>query len=304
MHPLIGEGARLIRAGRLVAFPTETVYGLGANALDAEAVGRIFAAKGRPSSSPLIVHIDGIAMARRYAASWPEEAEELARRFWPGPLTLILPKQAVIPGIVTAGLGTVGLRAPSHPIALDLIREAALPIAAPSANRFTTLSPTEAAHVRKSLGDAVDLIIDGGPTSVGIESTVLSLVGRPALLRPGMVTALQIESVIGPVEQRSAPGEGAHEAPGMHRRHYQPATPLLLAPACTGGGAYLYLTEPAAGARSIRMPADPGRYAAELYGILHRLDGEGLDWIAVELPPDLPEWAGIRDRLCRAAASS
>ena len=302
MHPLIPEGARLIRAGRLVAFPTETVYGLGANALDAAAVRRIFEAKGRPSTSPLIVHVASLDMARQLAAEWPEQAELLARRFWPGPLTLVLPKQAVVPDIVTAGLNTVGIRMPSHPVALDLIREAGVPIAAPSANRFTELSPTEAEHVARSLGGAVDLIIDGGPTRVGIESTVLTLAGPAALLRPGMVTLPEIESVIGRVQTGVAPGAGAHESPGMHERHYRPSTPLLLALPARGRGAYLYLTSPAASTKNIAMPADPEGYAAKLYGCLHDLDAEALDWIAVELPPDEPAWAGVRDRILRAAA--
>ena len=302
MHPLIPEAARLIRAGRLVAFPTETVYGLGANALDAAAVTRIFEVKGRPSTSPLIVHVASIEMARQLAAGWPEEAELLARRFWPGPLTLILPKQAVVPDVVTAGLNTVGLRMPAHPVALDLIREAGLPIAAPSANRFTELSPTQADHVRKSLGAAVDLIVDAGPTQVGIESTVLTLAGSPAVLRPGMVSLPDIESVIGPVRRREAPGPGAYRSPGQHERHYRPSTPLLLTLPASGRGAYLYFSVPAASAMSIRMPAEPDAYAARLYGCLHDLDAEALDWIAVELPPDRPEWAGVRDRLLRAAS--
>lgn len=301
MHPLIPEAARLIRAGGLVAFPTETVYGLGANALDAVAVRRIFEAKGRPGTSPLIVHVASIEMARQLASAWPVNADLLARRFWPGPLTLILLKQAIVPDVVTAGLDTVALRMPAHPVALDLIREAGVPIAAPSANRFTELSPTEAAHVRKSLGEAVDLVIDAGATQVGIESTVLSLAGLPVVLRPGMVTLPEIESVIGPVSKKETAGAGAHESPGMHQRHYRPDTPLLLALPAGGRGAYLYLSSPAASARSIQMPAEPEAYAAKLYGCLHSLDAEALDWIAVELPPDRPEWAGIRDRLLRAA---
>ena len=290
----VEQAAALIRAGKLVAFPTETVYGLGANALDAVAVARIFAAKGRPRTSPLIVHVDSVEMARTLASEWPAAADTLARRYWPGPLTLVLPKRAAIPDIVTAGLPTVGLRVPAHPLALELIRAAGVPIAAPSANRFSELSPTLAEHVAESLADYV---LDGGPARVGIESTVLSLAGPPTLLRPGVIPVPEIEALIGPVRAAPAPDEGPHESPGMHPRHYRPVTPLyLLGPgACppAGCGAWLRIGK--------EMPADPLEYAAALYETLHRLDAQGLDWIAVERPPDLPEWAGVLDRLQRAA---
>src|SRR5215831_13572708 len=199
---MIARAAELIRAGRLVAFPTETVYGLGANALDAAAVERIFTAKGRPRSSPLIVHVASIRMARDLAAEWPVAAEVLAGRYWPGPLTLVVPKLPVVPDIVTGGLPTVALRMPAHPLALELIRTAGVPIAAPSANRFTELSPTAAAHVPESLAD---FTLDGGPAQVGIESTVLSLAGEPVLLRPGIILLPEIEALIGPVRTASAP---------------------------------------------------------------------------------------------------
>ncbi len=291
----VAHAAALIRAGKLVAFPTETVYGLGANALDAEAVARIFAAKRRPRSSPLIVHVDSLEMARSLAAAWPESAEILARRYWPGPLTLVLPKQPSIPDIVTAGLPTVGLRMPAHPLALELIRAAGVPIAAPSANRFTELSPTVAAHVPESLADYV---LDGGPAHVGIESTVLSLAGDPVLLRPGVIPLPEIEALIGPVRIAAAPASGAHASPGQHPRHYRPATPLLLLapgqPTPPGRGAWLRLGR--------EMPADPVAYAAVLYQTLHRLDRQNLDWIALEPPPDTPAWAGVLDRLKHAAA--
>jgi L-threonylcarbamoyladenylate synthase len=295
----VEKAAALIRAGRLVAFPTETVYGLGANALDAEAVARIFAAKGRPRTSPLIVHVDSIEMARGLAAEWPENAEILAKRYWPGPLTLVLPKTASIPDIVTAGLATVGLRMPAHPLALELIRVAGVPIAAPSANRFTELSPTSAAHVAESLAD---FVLDGGPAQVGIESTVLSLIGalagEPALLRPGVIPLPEIEALIGPVRRPTDPAEGAHSSPGMHQRHYRPKTPLYLLPQGheppSGRGVFLRIGR--------EMPAEPRQYAAALYETLHALDQEGLDWIGIEPPPDTPEWAGVRDRLARAAS--
>jgi L-threonylcarbamoyladenylate synthase len=291
----VERAAALIRAGKLVAFPTETVYGLGANALDAAAVARIFDAKRRPRTSPLIVHVDSVEMARDLATSWPTAAETLARRYWPGPLTLVLPKQPRIPDIVTAGLTTVGLRMPAHPIALELIRAAGVPIAAPSANRFTELSPTAAGHVPEELADAV---LDGGPARVGIESTVLSLVDAPLLLRPGVIPLPELEALIGPVAvATAAAAEGPHPSPGMHDRHYRPSTPLYLLcagdPLPAGRGALLRI--------GIEMPADPLGYAAALYGTLHRLDAEAYDWIAVERPPDTAEWAGVLDRLRRAA---
>jgi L-threonylcarbamoyladenylate synthase len=299
----IRHAAALIRAGKLVAFPTETVYGLGANALDAVAIAKIFEIKGRPSTSPLIVHVESREAAPGVVSEWPAAAEKLAREFWPGPLTLVLPKRDCIPGIATAGLPTVGLRVPANAYALALLVEADVPIAAPSANRFTGLSPTTAEHVHKSLGDSVDFILDGGPTQVGIESTVLSLVdGIPRLLRPGMISVEQIESFIGKVEIATAAAEGSHPAPGMHPRHYSPRTRLVLDLPGNGRGAYLWHTHPAPSARSVQMPADPARYAAALYETLHRLDDEGFDWIAVEPPPNESAWAGIADRLKRAAS--
>jgi L-threonylcarbamoyladenylate synthase len=302
------RAAALIRAGKLVAFPTETVYGLGANALDEDAVARIFDAKGRPRTSPLIVHVDSIEMARTLAARWPDSAEILARRYWPGPLTLVVPKHVVgqaggpsaaagpvfIPDIVTAGLPTVGLRMPAHPLALELIRAAGVPIAAPSANRFTELSPTTAGHVPEELAECV---VDGGPARVGIESTIVSLVEEPTLLRAGVIPLPDIEALIGPVAIAAAPGDGPHPSPGMHRRHYRPRTPLLLlAPGERppgGNGVWLRLGQ--------EMPAGAAAFAASLYDTLHRLDAQNLDWIAVVRPPDTPEWAGVLDRLRRAA---
>jgi L-threonylcarbamoyladenylate synthase len=290
----VERAARLIREGKLVAFPTETVYGLGANALDAVAVDRIFTAKGRPHTSPLIVHVDSVAMARELVTVWPEAADILTQRYWPGPLTLVLPKQSMIPDVVTAGLPTVGLRMPAHPLALALIGAAGVPIAAPSANRFTELSPTTAGHVPDAIAD---FILDGGPARVGIESTVLSLAGPATLLRPGVIPLPEIEALIGPVLIAGTSATGAHASPGMHDRHYRPATRLYLmargSVAPEGRGALLRIGQ--------EMPADPLAYAAALYETLHRLDAQSLDWIAVEEPPSTPEWAGVLDRLRRAA---
>jgi L-threonylcarbamoyladenylate synthase len=232
-------------------------------------------------------------MARRLASHWCDAAGLLARLYWPGPLTLVVPKRPEVPDIVTAGLPTVGLRMPAHPLALELIRVAGVPIAAPSANRFTELSPTAAAHIPESLADYT---LDGGPARVGIESTVLSLVGSPTLLRPGVIPITELESRIGPILRGAAPTEGAHSAPGMHARHYRPATPLYLDTVVREGkGIVLRLGR--------EMPADPQSYAAVLYETLHRLDTQSLDWIAIEPPPDTPEWAGILDRLRRAVIS-
>jgi len=303
------KAAAMLRNGELVAFPTETVYGLGANATDPAAVERIFEAKGRPRTSPLIVHVSSIEMARELAADWPELAQRLAEHFWPGPLTLVVKKQPIIPDIVTAGLPTVGLRMPSHPVALALLKEADIPVAAPSANRFTQLSPTTAEHVRRGLGERVSYILDGGPCEVGIESTVLSVVERPpGLLRPGGISRSEIEAVIGAIAGPVlTEPSGAHPAPGMHAQHYSPRTPLVLveqgAVPAHGKGVYLQLhCEPSHPAEVVRMPADPRDYAARLYARLHDVDLQGYDWIAVESPEETPEWESVLDRLKRAAA--
>jgi L-threonylcarbamoyladenylate synthase len=294
----ISEAAARIRAGGVVAFPTETVYGLGANALDAAAVAKIFELKGRPATSPLIVHVASTEMARDLVTEWPPLAGKLAAKWWPGPLTLVLPKKSTIPDIVTAGLPTVGLRMPDHQVALDLIREAGVPIAAPSANRFSELSPTTAEHVRATFGDAVE-VLDGGPTRVGIESTVVAIEdGQLKLLRPGMIELVGQGHAL-PV------GEAAHPSPGMHARHYSPRTPLILVPGPMEvpgrEGAYIWRKRPGLVSRSVRMPVDPAHYAARLYSVLHEIDSENWPWIAVEAVPEKPEWAAIRDRLQRAS---
>jgi L-threonylcarbamoyladenylate synthase len=292
----IKDAAERIRAGELVAFPTETVYGLGANALDAAAVAKIYELKGRPAASPLIVHVASVEMARTLVIDWPPEAEQLARRYWPGPLTLVLAKTSAIPDIVTAGLSTVGIRVPNHPLALALIREAGVPVAAPSANRFTGLSPTTARHVGEAFGEAVP-VLDGGPCQVGIESTVVSIAsGKITLLRPGMI-------LLEDVERASTPATGtAHPAPGMHPRHYSPRTQLVLSSKPDPLGAYVWIHSPANTARSIQMPSAPEAYAVRLYSVLHELDREGWPVICVEPPPGTVEWAAVLDRLQRASS--
>jgi len=316
----INRAARLLRAGRLVAFPTETVYGLGANALDPEAVARIYAVKGRPPTSPLIVHVASVEMAKTLVSAWPEAADLLTRKFWPGPLTLVLGKRPAIPDIVTAGLPTVGLRMPAHPVALALICAAGVPLAAPSANRFTELSPTTADHVRRSLGDDVDLILDGGPCQVGIESTVISLAGpQPVLFRPGGIWRAELEALIGPIasargisgpkaSEQEVPSR-AHTSPGMHARHYSPRTTLFLISDGNlpeqGKGVYLQQTRPASrkDIAIIQMPSDAAAYASQLYDRLHQADAANADWIAVDQPPTTAEWEAVMDRLRRAATN-
>ena len=297
----------IIRAGGLVAFPTETVYGLGANALDAAAVDRIFAAKGRPSSSPVIVHVNAMAMAEALTGEWSELAAALTRKFWPGPLTLVVPKNAKVPGIVTAGLPNVGVRWPAHPVASALIAEAGLPIAAPSANRFTGVSPTSAEHVKASLGHAVELILDDGPTTIGIESTVLSLADprAPLLLRPGHVSRAQIEEVIGPIAIGANPQTGAHASPGLHPRHYSPRTPVVIGDLreleCC---AYVWRTHPRAAGKAVRLPENPIDYAAALYATLHELDTGSWELIVFEPVPETEDWSAVADRLRRAAGKA
>jgi L-threonylcarbamoyladenylate synthase len=309
----IRHAAQILRSGGLVAFPTETVYGLGADATNADAVAKIFAAKGRPSTNPLIVHVADAATARRYATDWPLAASRLAERFWPGPLTLVLPKAAEIVPVVTASLGTVGLRVPDHPLALQLLNEFDGPVAAPSANRSNRVSPTTAEHVRKELGDAVDLVLDGGSCRVGIESTVLDLTtSPPTILRPGGVPREQIEAVIGPVAVAS--GGGAHSAPakspGQQETHYAPRTPAFRLryqqSAFTPGPCAVMVVGRKHQVRQVRqvrlveMPGIPDEYARLFYAVLRELDALGLPSLYVEMPPDGPEWDAVRDRIRRA----
>ena len=322
VHPdpmIMIRAAGILRQGGLVAFPTETVYGLGANALDDQAVAKIFAAKGRPATNPIIVHVAEVAAARQWTTAWPEAAERLAQRFWPGPLTLVLPKQADIPDLVTAGGPTIALRIPAHPVARALLRTSGLPLAAPSANRSTHLSPTRAEHVLASLHGMIDLVVDAGPTSGGLESTVVDLTGRPArLLRPGLITATELEAVIGPIQWTENNSRRVTEplrSPGQLERHYAPRTPLEIAPdqgrprvqeLLTQGRRVGWLTWSGASGidhpalLTIHLPAQPGSYAAGLYAALHKLDAAGLDRIVVALPPDEEAWLAVRDRLRRA----
>jgi L-threonylcarbamoyladenylate synthase len=316
----VAEAARLLRDGGLVAFPTETVYGLGADALAANAVARIFAAKGRPASNPLIVHVADVAAARELAREWPAVAETLAARFWPGPLTLVVPKAGVVPDIVTAGGATVGLRVPSHPVALALLRAAGVPVAAPSANRSEEVSPTTAAHVAESLrGARVDLILDAGPTEIGLESTVVDCtVSPPRLLRPGRVTAAMLRAALGQIAgdravevEEERPPQGPARSPGLRKRHYAPRVPLVVVPpgaakdALRDGDAFLARKASATPGtvRVLRMPLDAAGYAARLYAALREMDrAAGVTRIVVEEPPQNDAWAAVHDRLRRAGA--
>ncbi|WP_306591809.1 L-threonylcarbamoyladenylate synthase [Geothrix sp. 21YS21S-4] len=312
--PAVLEAAAILRGGGLVAFPTETVYGLGADGLNSEAVARIYAAKGRPATNPVILHVDGPDAARALVATWPEVAAVLAARFWPGPLTLVLPASEAVPSIVRAGGPSVALRCPAHPVALALIRAAGRPLAAPSANRSQHLSPTLAAHVASSLGDAVDLILDGGPTEAGLESTILDLSGpRPRILRPGPIAPADLVAVVGPVELWEgavAAGE-IQAAPGMAERHYAPRARLeLVVPGAglsrpQGRSAYVGLGSLPAlpeGVRGVLLPLDAEVVGARLYALLHDLDDAGCEWILMERPPEDEAWLAVRDRLRRASA--
>jgi L-threonylcarbamoyladenylate synthase len=305
-------------AGGLVAFPTETVYGLGANALDRAAVARIFAAKGRPTTNPLIVHVPDIDAAQVLVAPWPSTAQQLAERFWPGPLTLVLPRRPSVPDVVTAGGPTVAVRVPAHPVALALLRACRLPLAAPSANRSSALSPTRAEHVVSGLADRIDLVLDAGPTPGGLESTVLDLTGpRPRLLRPGLVTLPELQAIVGPIAQFAASRSDTLRSPGLLAKHYSPRTPLelahdaaprvlaLLAQGLRVGWVTFgdRASEGVDNAVIVPMPRDVEGYSAQLYATLHALDEEKLDCIVVDLPPSTDAWLAVHDRLRRAAAS-
>ncbi len=298
----VDGAARLIRAGRLVAFPTETVYGLGADATDDRAVAAVFAAKGRPSFNPLIIHIAGLAEALELVAM-DARAEALARKFWPGPLSLVCRRRAGCPvsRLATAGLETVAVRVPDHPVALALLRAAARPIAAPSANRSGAVSPTTAAHVARSLGDGVDMILDGGPCPVGVESTVVDVCGPfPVLLRPGGLPVEEIEAVLGPLNPPD--DETAPRSPGMLTRHYAPGRPLRTdALSARPGEAFLGFGV-RDGTLNLSPAGDLTEAAANLFAMLHALDRPEHTAIAVAPVPETGLGRAINDRLRRGSA--
>jgi L-threonylcarbamoyladenylate synthase len=310
----IRDAAAILRRGGLVAFPTETVYGLGADASNPEAIARIYKIKGRPSGHPVIVHIGDIGQLGRWAREIPEQAAKLAARFWPGPLTLVLLRAAGVRDELTGGQDTIGLRIPGHPVALALLREFRGGIAAPSANRFGRISPTSAEHVRSDLGSDVDMILDGGPCEIGIESTIVDLSrGRPVLLRPGRIGAKDIFHVLGVTpESRDS---GAPRAPGVLMSHYAPRKPLRLLGSSEWdlrmrrgsprSGVMSFRARPADDVSVIWIEAsgDPERYGHDLYANLRTLDSSGCEEILVEEPLASPEWTAIRDRLKRARSA-
>lgn len=330
----IARAVALLQAGELVALPTETVYGLAADAANPIAVRRIFAAKGRPVDHPLIVHLAGAGCLDRWARDIPSLAWELAEAFWPGPLTLVLKRTPAVPTAVTGGQETVGVRVPGHPLALALLRAYAAAggglggmcgLAAPSANRFGRISPTDAAHVREELGDKVRLILDGGRCQVGIESTIVDLSRDgalpPRLLRPGRITPEQIAAVIGvwPEAPQPPSAETAPRVSGSLEAHYAPATPMRLVPSARLAEVigilraterrcavlcHSELADATAPHALVSLPVDPQRYARALYAALRELDQTAADLIVVEEIPATPEWAAVADRLRRAACGA
>jgi L-threonylcarbamoyladenylate synthase len=318
----VRRATELLRAGQVVALPTETVYGLAANALDAQAVAKIFEIKGRPSANPIIVHVADLPMAKRCARLFPPLAERLAKAFWPGPLTLVLPRAEAIPDMVTAGGETVGIRWPSHPLMQAVIRECGFPLAAPSANLSNQISPTNAAHVQKQLDGRIPAIADGGQSVVGIESSVLDLtVSPPQILRPGMIHAESFAAAGMPVAAHGPSADiGTLKSPGQLKKHYSPKAKLLvlswpdteglkselaarqvsLAACHVIAHACIPSAEPFA--RVSVIPHDAEAFARAIYAEWHRCDEEGAQTIVVEATPATPEWSGIADRLRRAAA--
>ena len=315
--------AKLLRAGEVVALPTETVYGLAANALDAKAVAKIFQIKGRPANNPVIVHVASIEMAKRCVNNWPGNADRLAKAFWPGPLTLVLPRAKEIPDRVAAGGATVGVRWPGHPFIQAVIRQCGFPLAAPSANLSSRISPTNAGHVRKQLGGRIPLIVDGGQSQVGIESTVLDLsVSPPQVLRPGMIHAGALAAVIGKVRGSGFRVMGLEtlRSPGLLEKHYSPRAKLVvlnwrdeadlkfqlvtrhLPPVTCHVIAHTHIPSAETFACVSVIPHDAEAFARAIYAELHRCDEASAELIVVEAPPELPEWSGIADRLQRAAA--
>ena len=310
MKPEIRKAAEILRAGGLVAFPTETVYGLGADASNARAVARLYATKRRPADHPVIVHFGSGESAFAWAREIPRAARQLAERFWPGPLTLILKRSALAKDFITGGQDTVGLRVPSHPVARGLLEMFQGGIAAPSANRFGLVSPTTAAHVREDLGDDVDLVLEGGPSEVGIESTIVDLsTGSALLLRPGAISREDLEQLLN-VKQA---GLSSPRHSGGLERHYAPRTPARLVSThdldkeiekLSQRVAVLAFSRPDERVDYwLRMPRNPEGYARRLYAALRELDTAGCETILVEAPPEAPEWAAVRDRLQKACAA-
>lgn len=311
----IARAAEVLRRGGLVAFPTETVYGLGADASRPEAVRKIFAAKGRPADHPLIVHLADPTLLPQWAADIPTGAWRLAGAFWPGPLTLVLKRRPDVNDVVTGGQDTVGLRVPSHPVAQALLRAFGGGVAGPSANRFGRISPTTAAHVRAEFGDSLDAILEGGQSEVGIESTIVDLSGdAPALLRPGHVSAEEVARVLGTAVR--APDTSSPRVSGSLESHYAPRTPAVLVTAEAIDAAW---ARPGAALGVLsRRPRPPGDraglwvaapndaegYAHDLYANLRRLDEAGCERILVEALPDGPDWSAVRDRVGRATTAS
>ena len=316
------RAAELLRAGEVVALPTETVYGLAANALDAAAVAKIFELKGRPAHNPIIVHVATSEMAARCVSAWPALAQKLAAAFWPGPLTLVLPRAKLIPDVVTAGGPTVGVRWPSHPFIQAVIRECGFPLAAPSANPSNRVSPTNASHVLRHLGHRIPLIVDGGQSQVGIESTVLDIsVSPPRILRPGMIHEQAILAVTGRLASGQGASEGLLKSPGLLRKHYSPKARLAVwawrdeeelqarasrskVPA-RGIHVIAHSRIPLGGAfgRVSVIPHDPEAFARAIYAELHQCDEAGAQLIIIEALPEAPEWRALSDRLKRAAAN-
>ena len=309
MNKDIARAARILQSGGLVAFPTETVYGLGADASSASAMAKLYAVKRRPVDHPVIVHFASADEAFSWSRDTPAVARQLAAKLWPGPLTLVLKRSEKAKDFVTGGQDTVGLRLPSHPVARELLQLFGRGVAAPSANRFGRVSPTTAAHVRADLGADVDLVLEGGPTEVGIESTIVDLSGAaPVLLRPGRITKQDLETVLGfPVLEKSA---ASPRHSGGLERHYAPRTPARLVPVYDLDKEIARLKEKVAVLAFsrpdervdywLRMPRDPHEYARKLYAALRELDTAGCDEILIEAPPETEEWRAVRDRLNRA----
>jgi L-threonylcarbamoyladenylate synthase len=309
----IETAALLLRQGGLVAFPTETVYGLGADASNPVALKKIFAAKGRPADHPLIVHIADMSDLKNWVAEVPRAAWLLAEKFWPGPLTMVLKRAPKVNDLISGGQHSIGLRVPSHPVAQKLLKAFGGGIAAPSANKFGRLSPTAAEHVRQELGGAVDMVLDGGECDVGIESTIVDLTrDTPAILRPGRISAQQISDAL--LAQLGENGGDRPRVSGSLASHYAPRLPLkLVQPEQTEN----YVRQQAGTAIAVLArrgrprdskaalwqvaPEQPEEYARQLYAALRRLDDSGCRMIVVEEPPVLPDWIAVRDRLTRAA---